>query len=346
MVAMFFQSLERLLEYMKLPQEANRTGATDDSNWPSAGAITFEGASLRYKPDLPLALDGVDLSIMSGEHVGVVGRTGAGKSTLVSLLFRLVEPASGRVLIDGVDTATVGLKRLRSSISCIPQDPIMMSGTVQSNLDPFNEFPPTEVEAALRQVELAPELLEANVLKGGSNFSAGERQALAMGRAVLHSKRIIVMDEPTANIDSQTDKSLQDMLREKFKGKTLLCVAHRLRTVIEMDRIVVMANGKVAEFAAAADLLDDKTSKFSTMVDATGPSSAASLRSAAAQKRLQRVEKIATRLNSREETTRVLEESVLHDASEAKLPEGSHEADSSSLVAESALTQEVGQQKP
>lgn len=192
----------------------------------------------------------------------------------------------------------------------------------------------TFVEAAKIRaaLPLREATLDATEHKSGSNFSAGERQALAMGRAVLHSKRIIVMDEPTANIDSQTDKLLQEMLREKFKGKTLLCVAHRLGTVIEMDRVVVMANGKVAEFAAPADLLDDKTSKFSVMVDATGPSSAASLRSAAAKtfRRAGKLAILAARLNSRDETAQVLEESALHDAGEA----------------ESALAQEVEKQKP
>ena len=266
MVAMFYQSLERLLEYLRIPQEAARDSASleqqqlvghrivDGSSWPSTGAISFEEASLRYKPSLPRALCAVNLRVDGGEHIGVVGRTGAGKSSLLALLFRLVEPSGGRVCIDGVDIASLGLKQLRSAIGIVPQDPILFRGTVRSNIDPFGHYTAEAAVDALRHVRMDATQLEAQVTKGGDNFSAGERQALALARAVLHShRRIIAMDEPTANIDAKTDALLQTMLRQIFEGRTLLCIAHRLQTVIGMDRCDLPINSD-SHLAAGLDI--------------------------------------------------------------------------------------------
>ena len=196
----------------------------------------------------------MNLRIDGGEHIGVVGRTGAGKSSLLALLFRLVEPSGGRVCIDGVDIASLGLKQLRSAIGVVPQDPILFSGTVRSNLDPFGHYTAEAAVDALRHVRMDATQLEAQVTKGGDNFSAGERQTLALARAVLHShRRIIAMDEPTANIDAKTDALLQTMLRQIFEGRTLLCIAHRLQTVIGMDRCDLPINSD-SHLAAGLDI--------------------------------------------------------------------------------------------
>jgi len=267
-------SLERLLEYTELPQEPPHALPDDptEASWPTKGAIEFKSVSMRYRPGLPLALREVSFAVGGGVKVGVVGRTGAGKSSLMALIFRLVESESGKIVIDGKDHATLGLRALRSCISIIPQDPVrtmlmqllmlllvlllllllllvllpvllrllvltsllqvLMEGSVQHNLDPFNEKSGAECASALSKASLSEEMLQTNVEKGGSNLSVGERQLIALARTLLHRKKLVVLDEPTAAVDSDTDLKVQAMIANEFDGTTVLCIAHRLNTII------------------------------------------------------------------------------------------------------------------
>ena len=294
MLVYFFMSLERLLEYKAIPQEAARETDGDGAlpvGWPLQGEIEFAGAALRYRPELPLAIKSLDLTIPGGSHVGVVGRTGAGKSSMMSLLFRLVEASAGTIRIDGCDIATLGLRKLRSAINIIPQDPILLEGTVRSNLDPFQQYEAGAIDAAIAKVmegygvvDSAPAVegdseeqhhrraisADMNVAKDGGNFSAGERQLLALARAMLYRRKITIMDEPTSSVDMATDARLQPLIREVFADMTLLTIAHRLNTVISMDKILVLSDGAVLEYGQPGALLEDAGGALSAMVDAMG----------------------------------------------------------------------------
>ena len=245
--------------------------------WPEAGKIDFQSVSMRYRPGLPLVLNGVDLSIAGGERIGVVGRTGAGKSSVMSALFRLVELSSGNILIDGVDIQTLGLHDLRKKLAIIPQDPTLFRGTVRSNLDPFEEHTDAELWDALRKSYLVddapppPEMadgettptnatqqqritLSTQVLDAGENFSLGQRQLMALARALVRNSRIIICDEATSSVDHETDRKIQRTMREGFAGRTVLCIAHRLGTVLGYDRVVVMDKGRVVEMGRPKEL--------------------------------------------------------------------------------------------
>lgn len=228
-------------------------------SWPEKGAIVFDDVQMRYRAGLPLVLQGLNMTVAGGERIGVVGRTGAGKSSIMSALFRLVELSGGSISIDGVNIATVGLQDLRSRLAIIPQDPTLFKGTIRSNLDPFNEHTDLELWSALRQSDLVD--ADANVddkshgrihLDGvveeeGLNFSLGQRQLMALARALVRGSQIIVCDEATSSVDMDTDQKIQRTIATGFKGKTLLCIAHRLKTIINYDRICVMDQGRIAE---------------------------------------------------------------------------------------------------
>ncbi|SLM36235.1 abc transporter [Lasallia pustulata] len=228
-------------------------------SWPEKGEIVFEDVQMRYRAGLPLVLQGLNITVAGGERIGVVGRTGAGKSSIMSTLFRLVELSGGSISIDGVNIATVGLQDLRSRLAIIPQDPTLFKGTIRSNLDPFNEHTDLELWSALRQSDLID--ADANVddkshgrihLDGvvdeeGLNFSLGQRQLMALARALVRGSQIIVCDEATSSVDMETDQKIQRTIATGFKGKTLLCIAHRLKTIINYDRICVMDQGRIAE---------------------------------------------------------------------------------------------------
>ncbi|KAJ2358688.1 Canalicular multispecific organic anion transporter 1, partial [Coemansia sp. RSA 2618] len=259
--------------------------------WPSQCRIVFEDYSMRYRPNSNLVLCNLSFSVGSQEKVGVVGRTGAGKSSLTQAIMRMVEPASGRVIIDGIDVSTIGVHDLRSRISIIPQDPTLFYGTIRDNLDPKNEYTDEEVWAAIRKTRIGYLLekpmekykedpdddddddgiwLEGVGLKkwvkyGGSNFSVGERQLLSLCRALLWQRKIVILDEATANIDGKTDQLIQTILRKEFKDCTMLTIAHRLDTVMDYDRILVMDQGRVAEFDTPQNLLA-RDSHFSQLV--------------------------------------------------------------------------------
>ena len=226
--------------------------------WPEHGEIIFDNVQMRYRDGLPLVLQGLNMHVKAGERVGVVGRTGAGKSSIMSTLFRLVELSGGTITIDGVNISQIGLHDLRSRLAIIPQDPTLFRGTIRSNLDPFNEHTDLELWSALRQADLVGSdalmedktgriHLDSIVEEEGLNFSLGQRQLMALARALVRGSQIIVCDEATSSVDFETDQKIQRTIVEGFKGKTLLCIAHRLKTIIGYDRICVMDSGRIAE---------------------------------------------------------------------------------------------------
>eukprot|EP00658_Telonema_sp_P-2_P049719 TRINITY_DN3784_c0_g1_i1.p1 TRINITY_DN3784_c0_g1~~TRINITY_DN3784_c0_g1_i1.p1 ORF type:complete len:606 (-),score=132.51 TRINITY_DN3784_c0_g1_i1:389-2206(-) len=280
-------SLERLLQLQAIPQEppwympgdrpdpdphlhpSPHTPAPCD-DWPATGAIVFRDVDLKYRPDLPLSIKGASFVISDGEKVGVVGATGAGKSSLLTLLFRIVERSAGLITLDGVDIAQVGLHRLRRGMCVIPQEPLLLAGTVRHNLDPFNAHQDQLLTQVVQRVGLragTKQVLEEEA----AGMSAGEAQLLSLARALLRRDQVklIVMDEATASVDTLTDSRLQAALRSYFQHHTFLTIAHRLNTVID-HKILVMDDGRVAEFGSAAELLGIQGGHFSRMVEAMG----------------------------------------------------------------------------
>jgi ABC-type multidrug transport system fused ATPase/permease subunit len=233
---------ERLYFYgTSLPREAPlRAGAVRPS-WPERGEITIRDVDMRYRAGLPLVLQGFNMRVRGGERIGIVGRTGAGKSSIMNGLFRLVELSAGTIEIDGVDISTIGIHDLRSKLAIIPQDPTLFRGTVRSNLDPFGEHSDVELWTALRQANLVDDEVSADkagrisldgiVDEEGRNFSLGQRQLLALARALVRGSRIIVCDEATSSVDIETDRKIQRAIVKGFEGRTLLCIAHRLRYI-------------------------------------------------------------------------------------------------------------------
>ncbi|KAG5182090.1 hypothetical protein JKP88DRAFT_349004 [Tribonema minus] len=244
------------------------------TGWPWEGGLEFKGVTMRYREDTDLVLKGVDLTITPGEKIGIVGRTGSGKSSLLQVLFRMVEVEDGLVLIDGVDTRQMGLSALRSRLTIIPQEPVLFSGTLRSNLDPFDAYSEEEVWAALRAAGLdtlvrgLPEGLNEPVAEYGENLSVGQRQLLCMARALLRRSRLLLLDEATSSVDPQTDALIQKTIRSAFKDCTVLTIAHRLNTITDSDRILVMDDGRVAEFAPPAELLKNADGHFTKLLAA------------------------------------------------------------------------------
>ncbi|KAL0935122.1 multidrug resistance-associated protein 5 [Colletotrichum truncatum] len=268
-------STERVYYYgTVLEEEAPLHIGQVPSSWPQTGEIVFKDVQLRYRPKLPLVLKGISLHIKAGERVGIIGRTGSGKSTIIQALFRIVELSGGSITIDGVDTSQIGLADFRSQLAIIPQDPTLFEGTVRSNLDPFNEHSDLDLWSALRKSGLVDGddvgdiKLDSVVEEEGLNFSLGQRQLLAMARALVKDSKIIVCDEATSSVDFSTDEKVQQTLGA-LKGKTFLCIAHRLKTIIGYDRICVMDRGHVAELDSPIDLYD-QGGLFKNMCDKSG----------------------------------------------------------------------------
>ncbi|KAF6024594.1 ABCC5 [Bugula neritina] len=270
-----FSSVERVHSYIEnLEEDAPYTieGNVPSLIWPDKGAIKFENVDVRYREGLPLVLKNITLDIKPQEKIGIVGRTGSGKSSLGLALFRMLELAGGSITIDGIDISTIGLEDLRSKLSIIPQDPVLFMGTVRYNLDPFNVYSDGDLWSALEKCNVKHTIknlerkLEAPVVENGENFSVGERQLLCMARALLRHSKILLLDEATAAIDTETDSLIQETLKEAFADCTMLTIAHRLNTVVNDDRILVLDDGEVLEFDTPAALLANKNSSFAKMM--------------------------------------------------------------------------------
>ncbi|GAA5974663.1 hypothetical protein JCM5350_001237 [Sporobolomyces pararoseus] len=293
-------SVERLLHYGN-NLEAEAPAVIEDNrpaeSWPASGAIEFDNVFMNYRPDLPPVLKGLSLSVGAGERIGVVGRTGAGKSSIMMTLFRIVEVTSGRITIDGVDISKIGLSDLRSRLSIIPQDAVLFNGTLRSNLDPFEEHDDATLHDALKRSWLIEQdsvrpgdevpvedkvdsgastpskprfTLDLQIEDEGGNLSVGERSLVSLARALVKNSKIIILDEATASVDFATDSRIQQTIRTEFKDKTLLIIAHRLRTVIDADKILVMDQGRVAEFDTPLNLFRQKDGIFHSMCERSG----------------------------------------------------------------------------
>ncbi|KAF2071736.1 hypothetical protein CYY_006941 [Polysphondylium violaceum] len=266
-------SIERIQEYCSLPSEAALTNDKKvQKGWPTQGQIVFKDLWLAYREGLDPVLRGISLTIAPKQKIGIVGRTGAGKSSLTQALFRLVEPLRGTIEIDGEDIRDLGLHTLRSRISIIPQDPVLFAGTIRSNLDPFNKYTDDQIWEALESAHLTKAIkeldggLSAPVTENGENFSVGQRQLMCMGRALLKKAKIIVMDEATAAIDIETDALIQDTIRTAFNECTVLTIAHRINTIKDSDLVMVMDKGEVVEFENPNILQQNHSSIYYSLV--------------------------------------------------------------------------------
>uniref|UniRef100_A0ACD5V339 Uncharacterized protein n=1 Tax=Avena sativa TaxID=4498 RepID=A0ACD5V339_AVESA len=267
-------SVERIMQYSRIPNEAPLI--VDDhrppNSWPKDGTINIRNLEVRYAEHLPSVLRNISCTIPGRKKVGIVGRTGSGKSTLIQALFRIVEPRVGTIEIDNVDLSKIGLHDLRGRLSIIPQDPTMFEGTVKGNLDPLNEYSDQHIWETLDKCQLgdivrqSPKKLDSIVVENGENWSVGQRQLFCLGRVLLKRSNVLVLDEATASVDSSTDAIIQQTLREEFGDCTVLTVAHRIHTVIDSDLILVFSEGRIIEYDTPSRLLEDEKSEFSRLI--------------------------------------------------------------------------------
>lgn len=285
-------SIERIAEYFDLPSEHDAAGKQPPAAWPtSSGTIHIDNLRLSYDASLPDVLHDVSLDIGPCAKVGIVGRTGSGKTTLASALFRALEAKSGKIVIDGIDISTLDVEALRRRICIVPQSPVLFSGTVRRNLDPFDERTDEECIWALRKVRVKAEAgvhvlegneadqedfapvmtlsLESPVAAGGANFSAGEAQLISLARALLRDARLVVLDEATSSTDGETDAAIQSAVRSMTES-TVITVAHRLQTVLDYDKVLVLSQGRVLEYDSPANLLAKEGGEFRKMCEASG----------------------------------------------------------------------------
>ncbi|KAI8806740.1 P-loop containing nucleoside triphosphate hydrolase protein [Cladochytrium replicatum] len=295
-------AVERLVHYAEnLPQEQPRRLESDPapSEWPKRGAISFVNLELRYesRPDTAVIRD-LSADILPGERVALVGRTGSGKSSLVTALFRIMESSGGSVVIDGKDISELGLYTLRSRMQIIPQEPVLFEGSIRSNLDLEDEFTDDDLWSGLQQVGLKEYVLkqekklDAPITEGGENLSVGQRQLMCLARAILKKPRILVMDEATASVDTKADKLIQESIETHFTETTVISIAHRLNTIAGFDRVMVLDGGNLIEFDSPHNLLQNPDSLFTGLVEATGKENAQVLRKIAADRDRQRQEKL------------------------------------------------------
>ncbi|XP_067119333.1 ATP-binding cassette sub-family C member 4-like [Centruroides vittatus] len=274
-------SVSRILNYSKLNSEAAYESSPDKQppfEWPERGEIKYDNVSLRYSKDKSEVLKELTFHIYPGEKIGIVGRTGAGKSSVIAALFRLIEP-TGKITIDGINTKDIGLRDLRSKMSIIPQDPVLFTGPLRRNIDPFNEYSEERLWQVIEEVQLKqvvgklPGGLDTILMEGGRNFSVGQRQLICLARAVLRQNNILVLDEATSNMDKITDSLIQKIIREKFEFCTVLTIAHRLNTIIDSDRVLVLDAGEIQEFDKPHVLLKNVRGVFYNLVKKTGQTS-------------------------------------------------------------------------
>uniref|UniRef100_M1A713 ABC-type xenobiotic transporter n=1 Tax=Solanum tuberosum TaxID=4113 RepID=M1A713_SOLTU len=266
-------SVERIKQFIRIPSEASWRIANclPSVDWPYRGDIEINNLQVRYRFNTPLVLKGISLRINGGDKIGIVGRTGSGKSTLIQVFFRIVEPSAGTIIIDGVDICKLGLHDLRSRFGIIPQEPILFQGTVRSNIDPLEMYSDDEIWRSLERCQLKdvvaakPEKLNSPVVESGDNWSVGQRQLLCLGRVMLKNSKILFMDEATASVDSQTDAVIQGIIREDFANCTIITIAHRIPTVIDCDRVLVVDDGWAKEYERPSTLLE-RPSLFASLV--------------------------------------------------------------------------------
>jgi ABC-type multidrug transport system fused ATPase/permease subunit len=288
---------ERVIEYSNLPIEP-QDGVDPPAHWTSEGRLEVRDLVIGYAADLPAVLKGLTFNVARNERIGVVGRTGAGKSSLTLAIFRFLEAREGSIYIDGLDISTIKLQALRSRLAIIPQDPVLFSGTVRSNLDAFDEHTDSELRDALERVHLVTPSafatpgepsdsetattssvkdntnpftsLTSPISEGGLNLSQGQRQLLCLARAIVSRPKIMVLDEATSAVDMATDTLIQRSIREEFEDSTLIVIAHRLSTIADFDKILVLDDGKVAEFGTPKELMAKTGGVFKGMVGESG----------------------------------------------------------------------------
>ncbi|XP_077258455.1 multidrug-Resistance like Protein 1 isoform X1 [Temnothorax americanus] len=271
-------AVERIKEYGETAQEApwKNTEYTPPKEWPKHGRVDFKNFKVRYREGLDLVLNGLTFSVLGGEKIGIVGRTGAGKSSLTLSLFRIIEAAHGKILIDDIDISKLGLHDLRSRLTIIPQDPVLFSGTLRINLDPFDCHSDEEIWRALEHahlksfIENLPNALLHEVSESGENLSVGQRQLICLARALLRKTKVLILDEATAAVDLETDDLIQTTIRQEFKDCTVLTIAHRLNTILDSDRVIVLDKGLIVEYDSPEVLLRNPSSSFYSMAKDAG----------------------------------------------------------------------------
>ncbi|XP_072760188.1 multidrug resistance-associated protein 1 isoform X7 [Anoplolepis gracilipes] len=271
-------AVERIKEYGDTTQEApwKNTEYTPPKEWPMHGRVDFKNFKVRYREGLDLVLNGLTFSVLGGEKIGIVGRTGAGKSSMTLALFRIIEAAHGKILIDDIDISKMGLHDLRARLTIIPQDPVLFSGTLRMNLDPFDGHTDEEIWRALEHAHLKsfvknlPNGLSHEVTEGGENLSVGQRQLICLARALLRKTKVLILDEATAAVDLETDDLIQTTIREEFKDCTVLTIAHRLNTILDSNRVIVLDKGLIIEYDAPEVLLRNPSSSFYSMAKDAG----------------------------------------------------------------------------
>ncbi|XP_058451157.1 multidrug resistance-associated protein 1 isoform X4 [Malaya genurostris] len=271
-------AVERIKEYGETKQEAawELSNSTLPRDWPEHGRVEFQDFQVRYREGLDLVLKGISFTVEGGQKVGIVGRTGAGKSSLTLALFRIIESSGGKIVIDDQDISKLGLHSLRSRLTIIPQDPVLFSGTLRMNLDPFNAHSDEDIWKALEHAHLKVFVkgltagINHEVSEGGENLSVGQRQLICLARALLRKTKVLILDEATAAVDLETDDLIQRTIRTEFKECTVLTIAHRLNTIMDSDKVIVLDKGHIKEYAAPNELLQSKSSAFYSMAKDAG----------------------------------------------------------------------------
>lgn len=273
-------ALGRILDLAAIPTESEK-GAVPKGSWPSYGAISVSNLSARYNADLPVAIDDVSFTVKPGQRIGIIGRTGSGKTTLMNALLRFIDISSGEITVDGVDISKVRLEDLRKGITIIPQDPFMFSGTLRENLDITGTKSDEELLSILQRIHFSAEkdsklgskalshALDSTITSGGKNISHGQTQLICLARALLAEPRILILDEATNLVDDSTDMAVQQIIREEFRNSTILVVAHKLSSVADFDSILVLDSGRVAEYGSPGQLLG-QGNMFYEMVEQSG----------------------------------------------------------------------------